>query len=85
MDSSPRAKSICRARSQQFLKLININVLGREKAMKVDCTTATPHDKGRADAAQDLENKDYRAVQRLLTLQPMLHLLTLHRILETHP
>jgi hypothetical protein len=26
--------------------------------MKVDTTTATPHDKGRADAAQDLENKD---------------------------
>jgi hypothetical protein len=58
MDSSPLAKGICCARPQQFLKLININALEKDKAMKVDYTTTTLQDKGRADAAQDLENKD---------------------------
>ena len=32
-----------------------------------------------------LRIKTYRAMQRLLTVQPMLHLLTLHYLLETHP
>jgi hypothetical protein len=50
-----------------------LSMLETERAVKADCTPATQHDTGKADAARRVENPSHRAVLLLLMEQPMLH------------
>jgi hypothetical protein len=54
-------------------KLFFLSMLETEWAVKAVFTPATPHDRGKADAARRCEDQGHRVVQLPLMEQPMLH------------